>query len=63
MVRLGEWLARSDEAAGRGLQRGARAESLPLYPKVYPLGQRLYESGLPLAGTKPGARPDVPAGA
>lgn len=26
------------------------AESLPLYPKVYPLGQRHYESGVPLAG-------------
>ena len=46
MVRLGGCLPRSDEAAGRGLQRGARAESLPL--------QRLYESGLPLAGTKAG---------
>jgi len=39
MARLGGCLPRSNEAAGRGLQRGARAESLPL--------QRLYESGLP----------------
>ncbi len=30
------------------------AESLPLYPKVYPLGQRLYESGVPLAGKTDG---------
>ncbi len=38
-------------ANGRALSRAA--ESLPLYPKVYPLGQRLYESGVPLAGASP----------
>jgi phospholipase C len=47
MVRLGRWLPRNEEAAGHCLQRRVRAESLPLW--------RLYESGLPLAGTKAGA--------
>jgi hypothetical protein len=54
MVRLGACLPRSEDAAYRGRQGGAKAESLPL--------QRLYESGLPLARTKAGARPGVPAG-
>jgi hypothetical protein len=54
-VRLIEGLPRSNDDAGRGLQGGARAKSLPR--------QRLYESGLPLAGTKAGARAGVSSGA
>jgi hypothetical protein len=48
-------LPRSNDAQGPGLQGGARAESLPR--------QRLYESGLPLAGAKAGARAGVPSDA
>jgi len=54
-VRLIGCLPRSNDAQGPGLQGGAIAESLQR--------QRLYESGLPLAGAKAGARAGVPSDA